>query len=105
METVPYTVELHANIDGLLLGYATRMGLWPEEAIRVIVGTALAGGIEDISVQPAVDDAELARCVSMMRLLAAVQGQLSCEECTQRLHVKDVKAGVCPHCKACLDDA
>jgi len=36
------------------------------------------------------------------RMLAAVQGILACEECTQKLKVGDVAGGQCPHCGASL---
>jgi hypothetical protein len=111
-------IDLAPQIQETLAAEALRRGLGLHELIRSILGTYAAGEmqsgatrapfypvpssptrLEDIPTSAA----SMKQVGQMMRMGAAMMGQLSCSNCTQRLTMADVEKGECSKCEGKIE--
>lgn len=109
------TLHLAGRIAVYVYDMSKRMGICPQEYLRFVIGSVVTKGMfipgNDDPMLPMAtpppmggsveDNAE--RVMGVMQRMLAMTGQLTCQQCTQRLGVEDVKQGHCRHCEAPID--
>ena len=106
-----YDLLLDDHISESIHGQAKQRGLSDLELIRWILGSWTIGELQQvpryipsldaIPTTPGADSVEMLG--KSVQFAVAAQGNLSCRECTQRLTMKDVRAGVCGKCESPID--
>ena len=112
-EEMEITLHLNGRIAVYVYEMSKQMGLCPQEYLRFIIGQVVTEGLfipgtdMDAPMPPPMDapsadatfEAGVDRMMGAVRYMMAGVGQLTCNQCTQRLSVEDVKRGHCNHCE------